>query len=55
MKITPDQALETVQSIFKSLDWEIEVRTDPAAAPYFASAARHPSPSCRNFPIGAEK
>jgi hypothetical protein len=54
MKITPDQALETVQSIFKSLDWEIEVRADPAVAPYFASAARHPSPSWKNFPIGAE-
>jgi len=31
MKITPDQALESVQSVFKSLDWEIEVRTDPPA------------------------
>ena len=29
MKITPEQALESVQSIFKSLDWEIELKTDP--------------------------
>ena len=29
MKITPDQALESVQSILKSLDWEYELRTDP--------------------------
>jgi hypothetical protein len=31
MQITPDQALESVQSIFKSLDWEIELRNDPPA------------------------
>ena len=31
MKITPDQALESVQSIFNSLDWEIELKTDPPA------------------------
>jgi len=31
MKITPHQAIESVQLIFKSLGWEFELRTDPPA------------------------
>lgn len=31
MQITPDQALESVQSIFQSLGWEIELKSDPPA------------------------